>query len=138
MRLTVACPASIIDDANQLAAVLGAGPGDLATFGDPAWQDAGGTLYAVASFEAPPGWVQAAQSALVRPAWDQSADPAGYQVNMTGADRAQAVLVVWARDPDTQPPQARADAPVGIAGMGGGAALRVLGLSRIPTAAGAV
>jgi len=41
MRLTIACPATIRSDANQLAMVLGYGPADAETYGSLNWQDAG-------------------------------------------------------------------------------------------------
>ena len=42
MRLTIACPNALRDDANQLAIVLGYGPADAETYGELNWQDAGG------------------------------------------------------------------------------------------------
>ena len=42
MRLTIACPNALRDDANQLAMVLGYGPADAETYGELNWQDAGG------------------------------------------------------------------------------------------------
>ena len=49
MRLTIACPEALRDDANQLAMVLGYGPSDAETYVALNWQDAGGNLYACAS-----------------------------------------------------------------------------------------
>ena len=130
MRLTAACPADMIKDANSLAAVLAAGPADLHTYGMPSYRDGAGNLYAVASFEVSPEWVTAAQSPLERPAWDGD-DPFEYRVNLAGAERAQDALVVWMRNPDTPPPQARHDALVVIGGIDGRAALRALGLEQV-------
>lgn len=56
-RLTIACPAAYVGDANQLALALGRGPDDGKTFGAANWHDAAGNLYAVASFVASPEWV---------------------------------------------------------------------------------
>ena len=42
MRLTIACPEALRDDANQLAMVLGYGPSDAETYVALNWQDAGG------------------------------------------------------------------------------------------------
>ena len=42
MRLTIACPEALRDDANQLAMVLGYGPSDAETYVAMNWQDAGG------------------------------------------------------------------------------------------------
>ena len=48
MRLTIACPATIRSDANNLAMILGYGPDDAETYVALNWQDAGGNLYASA------------------------------------------------------------------------------------------
>ena len=90
IRITVACPEALISDANNLAMVLAEGPADGLTYGALQWQDTGGNLYAVASFEAPPEWVQAAQGTLSRPDWDTGPP---YVINMAGARRAQDALV---------------------------------------------
>ena len=89
MRLTIACPDALRDDANQLAMVLGYGPADAETYGGLNWQDAGGNLYACASLPVSDTFTTAAQSGLQRPAWDTD-----NHVNMAGANRAQAALVV--------------------------------------------
>jgi hypothetical protein len=98
MRLTAACPAAMRDDANDLAMVLAFGPPDALTYGETQWEDADGNLYAAASFDARPEWMLAAQTPLARPAWDDT--EAGYEVNMAGADRAQALLYVVPTDAD--------------------------------------
>ena len=41
MRLTIACPATLRSDTNQLAMVLGYGPDDVQTYVALNWQDAG-------------------------------------------------------------------------------------------------
>ena len=41
MRLTIACPEALRDDANQLAMVLVYGPSDAETYVALNWQDAG-------------------------------------------------------------------------------------------------
>ena len=88
MRLTIACPATLRSDANQLAMVLGYGPSDAETYVALNWQDAGGTLYACASLIVSDTFTTTAQSGLQRPAWDTDS-----HVNMAGAGRAQAALV---------------------------------------------
>ena len=88
MRLTIACPEALRDDANQLAMVLGYGPADAETYGTPNWQDAGGNLYACASLTVSDTFTTTAQSPLQRPAWDTDSN-----VNMAGANRAQEALV---------------------------------------------
>ena len=88
MRLTIACPEAMRDDANDLAMVLGFGPNDALTYGALIWQDAAGNLYAAASLPVSDAFTKAAQTALQRPAWDTD-----NHVNMAGANRAQAALV---------------------------------------------
>ena len=98
MRLTIACPDALRDDANNLAMVLGSGLGDAETYGIPNWQDADGNLYACASLIVSDTFTTAAQSGLQRPAWDTDS-----HVNMAGANRAQAALV-FSLDPVTAMP----------------------------------
>ena len=88
MRLTIACPKALRDDANQLAMVLGYGPDDAETYGKLNWQDAGGNLYACASLTVSDTFTTAAQSGLQRPAWDVD-----NIIDMDAARRAQAALV---------------------------------------------
>jgi len=87
MRITIACPDALRDDANNLAMVLGYGPSDAETYGELNWQDAGGNLYACASLTVSDAFTTTAQSGLQRPAWDTD-----NHVNMAGANRAQAAL----------------------------------------------
>ena len=119
MRITAACPEAMIDDANNLAMVLGQGPADALTYGALKWQDADGNLYAAASFVVKPQWVGGAQSALQRPEWD--AEP--YKVNMAGARRAQAALAF-----SLEPVLATPSALTAIGGMNGLEALAAMGL----------
>jgi len=88
MRLTIACPATIRSDANQLAMVLGYGSSDAETYVALNWQDAGGNLYACASLTVSDTFTTAAQSPLQRPSWDTD-----NIIDMAGANRAQAALV---------------------------------------------
>ena len=88
MRLTIACPATLRSDANNLAMVLGYGPDDAETYVPLNWQDTAGNLYAVASLPVSDTFTTTAQSPLQRPAWDTDS-----HVNMAGANRAQAALV---------------------------------------------
>ena len=88
MRLTIACPEALRDDANQLAMVLGYGPSDAETYVALNWQDAGGNLYACASLIVSDTFTTTAQSGLQRPSWDTD-----NHVNMDAARRAQAALV---------------------------------------------
>ena len=88
MRLTIACPDALRDDANNLAMVLGYGPDDAKTYVSLNWHDAGGNLYACASLPVSDTFTTTAQSGLQRPAWDTDS-----HVNMAAANRAQAALV---------------------------------------------
>ena len=88
MRITIACPEALRDDANQLAMVLGYGPDDVQTYVALNWQDVDGNLYAVASLPVSDTFTTAAQVALQRPAWDTDS-----AISMAGANRAQAALV---------------------------------------------
>ena len=62
---------------------------DALTYGGLNWQDADGNLYAAASLIVSDTFVSKAQSTLSRPSWDTDS-----HVNMAGAGRAQAALVV--------------------------------------------
>jgi len=88
MRITIACPEALRDDANQLAMVLGYGPSDAETYGELNWQDAGGNLYACASLTVSETFTTAAQSGLQRPSWDTD-----NIIDMDAARRAQPALV---------------------------------------------
>ena len=88
MRITIACPATLRSDANQLAMVLGYRPDDAETYVALNWLDTAGNLYACASLIVSDAFTTAAQSGLQRPAWDTDS-----HVNMAAADRAQAALV---------------------------------------------
>ena len=125
MRITVACPEGLIPDANHFAMAMSFSEADAQTYRSPVWQDADGNLYAAASFTVREGWVDAAQSTLDRPEWD--AEP--YTINMTGAGRAQAVLMFWTPADGGAAPQASPDALTAIGGMDGLEALAAMGLS---------
>ena len=88
MRLTIACPEALRDDANQLAMVLGYGPDDALTYSGLNWQDADGNLYAVASLPVSDTFITTAQTALHRPSWDTD-----NIIDMDAARRAQEALV---------------------------------------------
>ena len=88
MRLTIACPATLRSDANQLAMVLGYGPSDAETYVALNWQDVDGNLYACASLTVSDAFTTAAQSGLQRPAWDTD-----NIIDMDAARLAQAALV---------------------------------------------
>ena len=122
MRLTIACPATLRSDANQLAMVLGYGPDDAETYVALNWQDADGNLYAAASLPVSDAFTTTAQSLLQRPAWDTD-----NHVNMAGANRAQAALVF-----SLEPVEVAPDKLTACAGDDALAVLAAMGLTRAP------
>lgn len=125
MRITVACPAALVSDANNLAMCLAFSEADGQTYVGLNWQDANGNLYAAASFEARPEWVQAAQATLVRPAWDVQP----YAISMAAAGRAQDALVF-----STESLLASPTALTAIGGPDGPDALAMMGLTAVQDA----
>ena len=122
MRLTIACPDALRDDANNLAMVLGYGPDDAATYGGLNWQDAGGNLYACASLTVSDAFTTTAQTALQRPEWDID-----NTVNMAGANRAQAALVFSLEAVEVAP-----DKLTACAGDDALATVAAMGLTQVP------
>ena len=121
MRLTIACPEALRDDANQLAMVLGYGPDDAETYGELNWLDTAGNLYACASLIVSDTFTTTAQSPLQRPAWDID-----NTVNMAGAGRAQAALVF-----SLTPVTAMPDKLTACAGDDALATLAAMGLTQV-------
>jgi len=121
MRLTIACPAPLRDDANNLAMVLGYGPDDAGTYAGLNWQDADGNLYACASLTVSDTFTTTAQTALQRPEWDID-----NTVNITGANRAQAALVF-----SLTPVTAMPDKLTACAGDDALATLAAMGLTQV-------
>ena len=121
MRLTIACPATIRSDANNLAMVLGYGPSDAQTYVALNWQDAGGNLYAVASLPVSDAFITTAQSPLQRPAWDTD-----NIIDMAAANRAQAALIF-----SLTPVTALPDKLTACAGDDALATLAAMGLTQI-------
>lgn len=128
--ITIAVPAAHIADANQLSMILGYGPADALTYRNPQWRDAAGNIYAATSAEVGPNFLGKAQSVLTRPGWDM--EP--YVVSMAGANRAQALVVLWLAGSKTAAPKAAPGAITAIAGMDGLAALALMGLTQTVTA----
>ena len=133
MRLTASAPEAMREDCNSLAMCLAFGPSDGNTYNALNWQDTNGNLYAAASFVALEHWIIAASQPLQRPEWDTD-----NFVNMAGANRAQAAMVVWlgAGDDHDNPvpiPQASPDKLTVVAGDDGLAALAAMGLTMVPT-----
>ena len=121
MRLTIACPEALRDDANNLAMVLGYGPDDAETYGKLNWHDVDGNLYACASLTVSDTFVSTAQSTLSRPAWDF------YNIiDIDAARRAQAVLVV-----SLTPVTAMPDKLTACVGDDARATLAAMGLTQV-------
>ena len=121
MRLTIACPDALRDDANDLAMVLGYGPDDALTYDELNWQDDDGNLYAVASLPVSDTFVSTAQSTLSRPTWDVD-----NIIDMDAARRAQAALV-FSLDPVAAMP----DKLTACAGDDALATLATMGLTQV-------
>jgi len=121
MRITIACPATLLSDANQLAMVLGYRPSDAETYGELNWQDAGGNLYACASLPVSDAFTATAQSGLQRPAWDVD-----NIIDMDAARRAQAALLF-----SLTPVTAMPDKLTACAGDDALATLAAMGLTQV-------
>lgn len=62
--VTIVVPERLIPQSNHLACIMGESAADLKTFKVPAWQDAEGNLYAVASTVVKPVFLGAASGSL--------------------------------------------------------------------------
>ena len=121
MRLTIACPDALRDDASNLAMVLGYGPAESLTYGALNWQDTDGNLYAVASLPVSDAFTTTAQATLQRPAWDTD-----NVISMAAANRAQAALVF-----SLTPVTAMPDKLTACAGDDALATLAAMGLAHV-------
>jgi hypothetical protein len=130
MRLTLACPEGLIDQANHMAMVLGRGLPDGNTFGTAVLQDASGARYAAASFEGSEAWLEAACLPLIAPGWD-----ADGVTDLRKAQVAADRLVIWRAHsrPETPPPTAAPGTVVAIAGLSGPEALSAMALIFVDT-----
>ena len=122
MRITIACPDALRDDANHFAMALGSGPAEALTYGSLNWLDARGNLYACASLIVSDAFVSKAQSTLSRPAWDVD-----NIIDMDAARRAQAALVF-----SLTPVTAMPDKLTACVGDDGLATLAAMGLTQVP------
>lgn len=123
IRITIACPAQYIQDANQLAACLGFSMADAETYGPAVWQDSTDNLYSCASLDVSEEWFIAAQQPLIRPNWDID-----NQIDMSAASRAQTLIVVSQEAVPATPSKITV-----IAGMEGIAALSAMGVYQTPS-----
>lgn len=126
IRITAAASATIIDAANHYAMCIGMSEAEADTYQGLNWQDEAGNLYAATSFMAPPEWLIAAQSPLVRPAWDTTG-----VVDMTLAAQGQAALRFWSPDMTTPAPLAAPDTLTAYANSGIQEALKMMGLEDV-------
>jgi hypothetical protein len=118
-RITAAAPETLVSDSNQFAMCLGYSLADGLTFSNLNWQDANGSLYGCASWEASEEWLGKAQEPLERPSWDVDE-----VIDMVAAERAQAVMVI-----STDPIPASTTALIAISGMQALDAIEAMGLS---------
>ena len=121
LRLTIACPDVLRDDANNLAMALGYRPDDAGTYVGLNWQDADGNLYACASLIVSDTFTTAAQSGLQRPSWDTD-----NIIDMDAARRAQAALIF-----SLTPVTAMPDKLTACAGDHALATLAAMGLTQV-------
>ena len=121
MRITIACPDALRDDANNLAMVLGYGSSDAETYVALNWLDTAGNLYACASLPVSDTFTTAAQSGLQRPAWDVD-----NIIDMDAARRAQAALVFSLEAVEVAP-----DNLTACVGDDGLATLAAMGLTQV-------
>ena len=126
MRITLACPEGLIDDAKHLAMVTGYSAADADTFDSVEWEDASGNRYSAASILVFGDYIEKALSALERPEWDGD-----NEVNMAAAQRAQAVVDFHAPDGETPTPQAAPDKITVVLGDDTLASLAAMGLTKI-------
>lgn len=122
MRITAACPESLVSDANHLAMCLGYSTADGETFSiSGSWQDVVGNRYSAASWEASDEWISTAQQPLIRPAWDTEE-----VIDMEAAARAQSVLLF-----SLEPALACPLRITALGGPDGPAALATMGITAI-------
>lgn len=118
IRVTIACPETLIGDANQFALCLGLGPEDAHTYGRACWQDEAGNRYAVASAVVGEGFLAVSGAGLRAPAWP---------VDLAAAARAQARVTLGL--------PATPDRLAAMVNLTPEAALAALGLSHLPETA---
>jgi hypothetical protein len=120
-RITASAPETLVSDSNQFAMCLGYSLADGLTFSNLNWQDANGSLYGCASWEASEEWLGKAQEPLERPSWDVDE-----VIDMVAAGKAQAALVV-----STEPLLASPSNLTAINGMDGLTAIAAMGLNQV-------
>lgn len=100
LRVTVAVPSTMADDANALALVVGESAADVGTFhGTPGCEDGEANTYFLKSFKVRSTFTDVGSRTLVAPDFAPDAD-------LTAAGRAQDALVIWTGEgtaPTAQP-----------------------------------
>ena len=133
ITLTVATPEPDRDDATYMATALGWlngwSPDEWEHAFTAQYQDAEGSLYRVMSCPVSVSFIAHAVSMgpLERPPQD-----VGNRVNLTGARRAQDMLVTWTPQSEGPIPLASPLAITAVAGPSGAEALAAMGLGPIP------
>lgn len=86
MRITIACPVELLEDAAQFSRATGYGPDDEYTFAHPSvYSDSEGNEYKVASGMVSPTYLNVANSELVEPSWG---------ADMEAANRIQEIITL--------------------------------------------
>lgn len=137
--LTVVCHEDDRSDATHLGVTLGMfegfRPEEWERAFAPQFRDANGQLYRAMSMPVTPNFVMRAvgMGPVERPPQDVGdGNGEDYIVNLTGARRAQAKLVIWTPTDPPQPiPQADPSRIVAVVGLSGVEALAAMGLQRV-------
>jgi len=131
MRVTIATPEVLRDEANQLALATGLSEADVNTFGEPKWEDADGHLYSVSSGLVSDDYPQVAASDLTALCEASGAD-------QVLAEAAQAAVSVWVPEYDEEtgelvsaPPKATPANIVAIIHPNGRRAVEWMGLTNL-------
>lgn len=126
-RITVACPASLMGNANQLAAALGGSLLDLETFRAPTWTNSQGNLFTVASLLMTTNWKDVPHTPIERPSWDVDG-----VIDLEAANRALEGMVIWREGDKEAIPTAESTALTAIIGIDGPTGLKSTGLVPLP------
>jgi len=127
-QITMIVPAAHRADATALVMALGASAADWqGAFANLTQQDADGAQYAVACWDARDAWLAKVADAPVRPAWD--VEP--FEVNIAGAERARALVVLHEPGEPVPVPQASGETILILIGNPE-AMVAAAGLVRIP------
>ncbi|MCK0126834.1 hypothetical protein MWU76_20765 [Gelidibacter sp. F2691] len=125
LRITIACPERLIEDANQFALCVGSSAADAQTFSQATWETAQGERFALASLLAGDSFPVAASQPLKAPAHAPDMD-------LASATRAQMVLEIWSPMISRMPPALKESAILAVVGIEPKLALPLLELSPIP------